>query len=82
MATRKISLTIDETALDEIRASVGARGVSRFVDAAVREKIDRDERRAGVIAWLDELDRTDPPTPEELAAGEAQAQAIVRWAAG
>ncbi len=73
MATRKISLTLDEALLAELRAQVGPRGVSSYVDEAVRDRLDSDRRRQALIQALDELDELDPPTDEERAAGE-------RWA--
>ena len=52
------------------------------MDTAACKEIDREKRRARFIACLDELDNADPPTPADLAAGQAHAEAILRWAAG
>ena len=52
MSTEKISATIDQDVLNEIRKTVGARRVSAFLSEAAREKL----QRARILSYLDELD--------------------------
>ncbi len=66
MATEKISLTLDETLLSAARELVGPRGLSRYLNQALRHQLQRD-RLAGL---LDELEREvgpiDPSVMEEV----------------
>jgi hypothetical protein len=39
MATTKISITVSEDLVDEVRARVGSRGVSAFMNQAVRHEL-------------------------------------------
>ncbi len=78
MATRKISLTLDEATLDAVRSLVGPRGVSAFVDEAVRTRLEDAQRQAAILAMFDELDALDPPTEEERAAAERWADDLTR----
>ena len=43
MATRKISVSIEEDLVDAVQGRVGSRGVSRFVSEAVRHELERGE---------------------------------------
>ena len=52
MATQKVSATIEQTVLDEIKRLVGPRRVSAFLNDAAREKL----QRARIMSYLDELD--------------------------
>ena len=63
MATKKVSVTLESTALDRARKAAGPRGLSSYLDAALEEKLERDERRRALLEHLDELERADP-TPE------------------
>jgi hypothetical protein len=54
MATEKISATVDQDVVDEIRELVGPRGVSSFLTEAAREKL----QRARILTYLKELDDT------------------------
>lgn len=65
VATRKISLTLDEGAIERARQLVGPRGLSSYVDKALQKQLEHDEKRQAILAWFDELDELDPPTPEE-----------------
>jgi hypothetical protein len=60
MATQKISVTLESTAIERAREAAGPRGLSAYVDAALQDKLDRDERRRSFLVYLDELDAADP----------------------
>lgn len=66
MSTEKVSLTLDEELLAEAREAVGSRGLSRYVNRALRHQLQHD--RLGVL--LDELAREhgpiDPQVMEEV----------------
>jgi hypothetical protein len=53
MATKKVTVTIPEDLLDEIRAEAGDRGLSAYVAEALRFKRDRD-RLLELVDWLQE----------------------------
>jgi Arc/MetJ-type ribon-helix-helix transcriptional regulator len=53
MASKKVTVTIPEDLLDEIRADVGERGLSAYVAEALRYKHDRD-RLQELVNWLEE----------------------------
>jgi hypothetical protein len=74
MATRKVSVTLDEDAIERARHIAGPRGLSSYVDAALQEKLERDDRRRALLEYFDELDAIDPPTDE-------QKERADRWAA-
>ncbi|MFA5890436.1 MAG: CopG family transcriptional regulator [Actinomycetota bacterium] len=57
MATEKVSLTLDREVLKEARARVGIRGLSSYVDAALRLTLQQDRLRG----LLSELDATHGP---------------------
>jgi hypothetical protein len=61
-AKRKVTITLDE----ELAASLEARGnVSAQLNEAGWELVERRRRREGLVALLDELDRTDGPLPAD-----------------
>ena len=60
MATTKISVTLESASVERARRSAGPRGLSSYLDAALEEKLERDERRAALLAYLDELEAADP----------------------
>jgi Arc/MetJ family transcription regulator len=62
MATEKVSLTIDEELLTEAREAVGARGLSGYVNRALRQQLQHD-RIAGLLA---ELERQHGPIDPEV----------------
>lgn len=66
MPTEKVSLTLDEELLSEARDAVGSRGLSRYVNHALRHQLQHD--RLGTL--LDELEREhgpiDPQVMEEV----------------
>ncbi|WP_184080883.1 CopG family transcriptional regulator [Nocardiopsis mwathae] len=53
MATKKVTITIPEDLLEEIRAEVDERGISAYFTEAVRQKRDRD-LLAELFDWLQE----------------------------
>jgi hypothetical protein len=65
MTTQKVSVTLDEDSIARARRSAGPRGLSRYVDEALAEKLERDERRAAILEYLDELEAAEP-TPEDV----------------
>ena len=65
MATKKVTVTIPEELLDEIRADAAERGLSAYVAEALRFKRDRD-RLLELVNWLEE--EYGPVTDDERAA--------------
>lgn len=63
MATQKISVTLEADAIERARQTAGPRGLSSYLDIALAEKLERDEKRNALLAYLDELEVTDP-TPD------------------
>lgn len=53
MASKKVTVTIPEDLLDEIRAEAAERGLSAYVAEALRAKRDRD-RLQELVGWLEE----------------------------
>lgn len=68
MATDKLSATVDAGLLEEVRLRVGPRGLSSFVDQALRHELDRVVLRE----LLDELALELGP-PDEAMVAEAEA---------
>jgi hypothetical protein len=59
---RKVTVSLDE----ELAAALEAGGnVSAQLNEAGWELVERRRRREGLVALLDELDRTDGPLPED-----------------
>lgn len=69
MATRKISVTVEEDLVDAMQDRVGARGVSRFVSRAIRHELEREE----LSELLGELEEVLGPPDERLVAEAAAA---------
>lgn len=65
MATQKVSVTLEAVSIERARRTAGLRGLSSYIDAALAEKLERDERRSAFLAYLDGLEATDP-TPDLL----------------
>ncbi|WP_435172347.1 CopG family transcriptional regulator [Actinacidiphila sp. bgisy145] len=65
MASKKVTVTIPEDLLDEIRAEAAERGLSAYVAEALRAKRDRD-RLVELVNWLEE--EHGPVTGDERAA--------------
>ena len=79
MATQKVSVTLGAEAIERARHAAGPRGLSSYVDAALREKLERDERRHALLALLDELEASDP-TPADVRARAAKRAGRLRSA--
>ncbi|GAA1930002.1 hypothetical protein GCM10009837_64670 [Streptomyces durmitorensis] len=62
MATKKVTVTIPEDLLEEIRSEVDERGISAYVTEALRAQRDRDQLRE-LSDWLQE--EHGPVTDEE-----------------
>ena len=58
MATEKLSATVDEEVLAAVRARVGARGLSSFVNRALRHELQRAslERRSFIPELVRSVD--------------------------
>ncbi|MEU5161830.1 CopG family transcriptional regulator [Streptomyces sp. NPDC020875] len=65
MATKKVTVTIPEDLLEEIRGEASERGLSAYVAEALRFKRDRD-RLVELVDWLEE--EHGPVTASEIAA--------------
>lgn len=81
MATQKVSVTLEAEAIERARHAAGPRGLSSYVDAALQEKLERDERRSALIELLDELEAADP-TPPDVRARAAKRAERLRAAVG
>lgn len=64
MPMEKVSITMDSETLRKVRARVGRRGVSAFIDDSVRLRLQHDRIRK----WLREMDEKYGPVPEEVRA--------------
>jgi Arc/MetJ family transcription regulator len=62
MGAEKVSLTLEEELVAEAREIVGLRGLSGYVNQALRLQLQRD-RLAGLLA---ELERGHGPVPPEI----------------
>jgi len=82
MATQKVSVTLEKTAIQRARRTAGPRGLSSYIDAALEEKLERDERRSAFLAYLDELEAADPTPEETKGRGARRADRIRKAAAG
>lgn len=80
MATQKISVTLDSSAIERARRAAGPRGLSSYVDAALEDKLERDERRRAFLEYLDELEAKDP-TPDPIRQRAGRRAARIRSAA-
>jgi hypothetical protein len=69
MATRKISVTVEDELVDAVQRRVGARGVSRFVARAIRHELEREE----LGELLAELEEMLGPPDQQLVAEAATA---------
>jgi Arc/MetJ family transcription regulator len=57
MATEKVSLTLEEELVSEARQVVGGRGLSAYVNRALRHQLQRDR----LVEMLAELEREHGP---------------------
>ncbi|MFE2374358.1 hypothetical protein [Streptomyces sp. NPDC059398] len=67
--TMSVSVSVHEGTISAVRARVGKRGVSPYVEAAIQRQIERDSL-AELIAANEELH--GPLTPEEIEAAERE----------
>ncbi len=66
MHTEKVSLTLEEELLTEARAAVGSRGLSSYVNRALRQQLQHD-RLAALLAELEqENGPIEPQVVEEV----------------
>ena len=80
MATQKISVTLESSAIERARRAAGPRGLSSYVDAALEDRLERDERRRAFLEYLDELE-ADDPTPDPIKQRAGRRAAKIRSAA-
>ncbi|GHB01814.1 CopG family transcriptional regulator [Streptomyces termitum] len=73
MATKKVTVTIPEDLLEEIRTETAERGLSAYITEALRRQRDRDRLRE-LVGWLEE--EHGPVTEEERAAVRAEMDAF------
>jgi hypothetical protein len=76
MATQKISVTLETSAIERAREAAGPRGLSAYVDAALEDKLERDERRRSFLAFLDELEAADPTSEQTKRRAQRRASKI------
>ncbi|WP_405583686.1 CopG family transcriptional regulator [Streptomyces sp. NBC_01190] len=69
MATKKVTVTIPEELLEEIRGDAAERGLSAYVADALRLKRDRDQLQE-LVDWLEE--EHGPVTEDERARAAAE----------
>lgn len=62
MPSEKVSLTLEEALVEQARQAVGPRGLSAYVNEALRRQLQRDR----LIAFLDETDRRYGTVPPEV----------------
>jgi hypothetical protein len=73
MGTARITITMDEELLGELKSRVGPGEVSSYVAEAVRARLRKDP----ILELLDKLDEMyGPLTAEEIAAGERDWRAM------
>jgi len=77
MTTQKVSVTLEADAIERARRTAGPRGLSSYLDTALAEKLERDEKRNALLAYLDELERADP-TPAATKQRARQRAARIR----
>ena len=69
MAATRITITVDEDVLDELKSRVGPGEVSAYVVEALRARLQRDP----IMEMLDKLDEMyGPLSDEELAEGRRE----------
>jgi Arc/MetJ family transcription regulator len=62
MPTEKVSLTLDDELVEQARRHAGQRGLSRYVNQALRRQLQRDR----LIAFLDEADQAAGAVDESV----------------
>lgn len=62
MSTEKVSLSLDDQLVEEARRHAGQRGLSGYVNHALRRQLQRDR----LITFLDEADESTGPVDESV----------------
>lgn len=75
MATRKISVSVEEDLVEAMQDRVGARGVSRFVSLAIRHELELAEL-SDLVAELEEV--LGPPDERLMAEAAAAFDQVER----
>jgi hypothetical protein len=74
-AMERVTTTMDKKTLAQVRRRAGRRGVSAFIEQAVREKLQRE----AVLAMLDALDESyGAPSPKVIAEVDAAARRFLK----
>lgn len=76
MATQKVSVTLEAQSIERARSAAGPRGLSSYLDSALQEKLERDERRNALLELLDELETSDPTPPDVRARATRRADRL------
>jgi hypothetical protein len=79
MTTQKVSVTLEAESIKKARQAAGPRGLSSYLDAALHEKLERDERRHALLALIRELE-AESPTPSDVRAQASRRAARLRAA--
>jgi Arc/MetJ family transcription regulator len=62
MSTEKVSLTLDDELVEQARQHAGQRGLSGYVNQALRRQLQRDR----LITFLEEADEAAGPLEESV----------------
>lgn len=62
MSTEKVSLTLDDSLVEQARLHAGERGLSGYVNEALRRQLQRDR----LVEFLDEADVAAGPLDESV----------------
>ena len=62
MSTENVSLTLDDELVEHARRHAGRRGLSGYVNRALRRQLQRDR----LIAFLDEAEQAADPIDESV----------------
>ncbi len=62
MSTEKVSLTLDDELVEQARRHAGQRGLSGYVNQALRRQLQRDR----LITFLEEADQAAGPVDESM----------------
>jgi Arc/MetJ family transcription regulator len=66
MRTEKVSLSLEEELLAEAREAVGGRGLSSYVNQALRQQLQRDRLTRLLVELDQEKGPVDPRVIEEV----------------
>jgi Arc/MetJ family transcription regulator len=62
MSTEKVSLTLDDELVEQARQHAGQRGLSGYVNRALRRQLQRDR----LITFLEEADQAAGPVDDSV----------------